>query len=77
MWPSADATDALVPEDLLARLIAWQRAFDDDVHRDTGRTSTMAETRWAAEAAVLEADLRVALAGKVDLVVDLWPLHSG
>jgi len=37
----------------------------------------MAETRWAAEAAVLEADLRVALAGKVDLVVDLWPLHSG
>jgi len=77
LWPTSDETDSLVPEALLAKLIAWQEEFDDNFRWDTGWQSNEAKLQWAAEADILEADLRVALAGKADLVVDLWPLQSG
>jgi hypothetical protein len=75
LWPLSDATDALVPESLLARLVAWQQDFDSNFRWDSGWQSNEAKFRWAAEAAVLEADLRVALEGTAELTVDLWPLE--
>ena len=74
LWPLSDATDALVPESLLARLVAWQEYFDANFRWDSGWQSDEAKSRWAAEAAILETDLRGALAGKAELTVDLWPL---
>jgi hypothetical protein len=74
LWPSSDATDALVPRALLARLIAWQRHFDSNFRWNAGWTSEEAKTRWAEEAAVLEVEVRKALEGKAELTVDLWPL---
>ena len=74
LWPSSDATDALVPKELLARLIMWQRDFDGNYHWESGWTSEEAKARWAGQAAELEADLRVALDGRAELTVDLWPL---
>jgi hypothetical protein len=74
LWPSSDATDALVPKELLGRLIRWQRDFDSNFRWDTGWQSEEAKARWAAQAADLEADLRVALEGRAELTVDLWPL---
>ena len=76
LWPSSDATHALVTESLLARLVAWQEEFDANFRWDSGWQSNKAKFRWAAEAAVLEADLRKALAGKAELTVDLWPLEA-
>ena len=74
LFPQSDFTDALVPEELLARLIRWQKEFDENFHWDHGWQSTEVRDRWAAEAVPLEAALRMALEGKADLVVDLWPL---
>ena len=77
LWPNGDATDSLVPADLLAKLIAWQAFFDSNFEWDTGWCSDDAKSRWAEEAVGLEAEPREALAGKVEVVVDLWPLKSG
>ena len=76
LWPLSDAPDALGPEALLARLVAWQQDFDANFRWDSGWQSNEAKARWAAEAAVLVGDLRMALAGKAELVVDLWPLNA-
>jgi hypothetical protein len=74
LFPQSDDTDALVPEDLLAKLMRWQSEFDKNFHYEMGWKSTEVRDRWAAEAVPLEAELREALKGKADLVVDLWPL---
>jgi hypothetical protein len=74
LFPQSDDTDALVPEDLLAKLIRWQSEFSENYHYETGWKSTEVRDRWAAEAIPLGAELRKALNGKADLVVDLWPL---
>jgi hypothetical protein len=74
LFPQSDDTVVLVPEDLLAKLIRWQREFDQNYHWETGWRSEVIRDRWAAEAVPLEAALREALEGKADLVVDLWPL---
>jgi hypothetical protein len=74
LFPQSDDTDALIPEDLLAKLIRWQSEFDENFHYEKGWKSTEVRDRWAAEAVPLEAALRETLKGKADLVVDLWPL---
>ncbi len=74
LWTSSDAADAMVPEELLARLVRWQQDFDSGYHWETGWKSDEAKARWAGQAADLEADLRVALNGRAELTVDLWPL---
>ena len=76
LWPSSDATDALVPEPLLSRLVAWQKDFDTNFRWNTGWESEEAKSRWANEAVTLEAELREALRGKAELTVDLWPLEG-
>lgn len=76
LWPLSDATDALVPKPLLARLIAWQQDFDANFRWNSGWQSQEARTRWANEAETLEAELREALRGKAELTVDLWPLEG-
>jgi hypothetical protein len=74
LWPSSDATDALVPPDLIERLLAWQSDFDGSFHPEREWLSHEAKERWATSSAELEAELREALSGKAELVVDLWPL---
>jgi hypothetical protein len=74
LWPLGDATDNLVPPALLEKLMAWQALFDNNCHHKTGWLSEDAKSRWAEEAVGLEAELRAALAGKAEVVVDLWPL---
>jgi hypothetical protein len=75
LFPLSPDTDSLLPEPLRTRLMAWQKDFDLNFRWDTGWRSEEARTRWAAEAVPLEAELREALEGKADLVVDLWPLN--
>jgi hypothetical protein len=75
LWPLSDATDAMVPEALLVKLVAWQEEFDSNFGWEMGWRSDEAKARWAEEAVGLEAELREALAGKAELVVDLWPLR--
>jgi hypothetical protein len=77
LWPSSDTTDAMVPEALLVKLIAWQQEFDSEFGWQMGWVSDEAKAKWANEAVELEQDLREALAGKAELVVDLWPLKEG
>lgn len=76
LWPSSDATDALVSEELRTRLVGWQLEFDSNYHWTTGWMSEEAKARWARQAAELEADLRVALGDGTQLTVDLWPLET-
>jgi len=59
-----------------AKLISWQADFDANFHWETGWRSEQAKARWAAKAVVLEAELRAALAGKVEVAVNLWPLKK-
>lgn len=73
LWPLSDATDALVPPALLVNLIAWQEEFDSNFGWEKGWSSDEAKSKWAEEAVKLEAELREALAGIAELVVDLWP----
>ncbi len=56
-------------------MIAWQKEFDSNFHWDTGWSSEETKGKWADEAVHLEAELREALAGKAELIVDLWPLY--
>lgn len=66
--------DAMVPPALLAELVAWQQDFDENFHWEKGWRSVAARDRWASDAHRLEAQVRRALAGKAELIVDLWPL---
>ena len=75
LWPSSDDTDALVPEPLLVKLKKWQRDFASNYRYEGGWVSDEARIRWATQAGELEAELRAVLAGKAELVVDLWPLR--
>jgi hypothetical protein len=77
LWPQSDTTDAMVPEALLVKLIAWQQEFDSNFRWEMGWISDEAKAEWAKEAVELEAELRDALAGMAELVVDLWPLREG
>jgi hypothetical protein len=62
------------PPELLDRLAAWQRDFDDNYHYRAGWRSATARDRWAHHAPRLAADVRAALGTRAELVVDLWPL---
>jgi len=64
------------PPELLDRLAAWQRYFDDNYHYRTGWQSAAARDRWAYQATDLAADLRAALGTRAELVVDLWPVDE-
>ena len=77
LWPSSDYTDALVPTELLPRLIAWQDQFIENLDADRGWRSEEVMDQWAAEGCKLAAELETALKGKAELVVDLWPLRRG
>lgn len=62
------------PPELLDRLAAWQRDFDDNYHYRKGWQSAAVRDRWASQAKDLAADVRAALGTRAELVVDLWPL---
>jgi hypothetical protein len=74
LFPQSDFTVALVPEELMSKLMRWHEVFEENFHWENGWRSPEVRDRWAADAVPLEAELRLALAGKADLVVDLWPL---
>jgi hypothetical protein len=81
IWSEEDAgqiswrTTNFSPE-LLDRLADWQSEFDENYHWEKGWTSEHALIQWAHEATDLIADLRIALGGQAELVVDLWPLKG-
>jgi hypothetical protein len=76
LWPDSDYTDALIPPELLTRLVAWSDEFNDKYQYERGWRSEEARDHWAAEAADLVVELQSALEGKAELEVDLWPLRS-
>ena len=73
LWPLSVGTNDLVPESLLAELIAWQEDFNANFW-DTGWRSEEAKIRWSDASVSLVEQVREALAGKAELIVDLWPL---
>lgn len=77
LWPQADKTDDLVSEALKSKLKAWQATFDTNFSWQTGWDSEDVKVAWAEDAKILEAELRVELAGIVEVEVDLWPLNPG
>jgi len=64
------------PPQLLDRLAAWQRDFDDNYHHQTGWRSAAIRDRWAHQAAGLAADVQAALGTRAELIVDLWPIDE-
>jgi hypothetical protein len=64
------------PPQLLDRLAAWQRDFDDNYHYQTGWRSAATRDRWAHHAQRLAADVRATLGTRAELVVDLWPIYE-
>lgn len=63
------------PPELLDRLAAWQREFDDSYDDQSGWRSAEARDRWAHDAESLAADLQAELGTRARLDVDLWPLR--
>ena len=59
--------------DLLERLVAWQREFDQNFHYKKGWSSSSVRERWVATAAQLQEDLLAAVKGQVDVRMNLWP----
>jgi hypothetical protein len=76
LWPNSQAVVALVPAPLLEKLVAWQADFDSNFGWQDGWHSEEARDRWAEVATVLESELRIVLAGKAELIVDLWPINN-
>lgn len=79
LWPQSDATDELVPEPLLHKLVAWQEIFNlnykwSDKSQPEGWLSEGARIQWEEAAPVLVSELTVALTGNARLIVDLWPI---
>jgi hypothetical protein len=62
--------------ELLDRLAAWQREFDDNFHWERGWRSAEIGDRWASQAEELAADARAELGNRAGLIVRLWPLEK-
>jgi hypothetical protein len=77
LWPSSDYTEALVPAELLPRLVAWQDQFIENFDVDRGWRSEEVMEQWAAEGYKLAAELESAMRGQAELKVDFWPLRRG
>ncbi len=60
LWPQADETDALVPEDLLHRLMAWQTDWETHFHYERGWDSEDSEARWRRDGSALATEVRSA-----------------
>jgi hypothetical protein len=76
VFPRSDDTDALIPEALLAKLIAWNLYLNQNCHWESGWKSQDAKDKWIGEVPSLVAQLTAALAGKAELVIDLWPENT-
>lgn len=74
LWPLGTETEALVPEPLHSRMVAWQRSFDMHFHWERGWDTEDAKRSWGLEGAQIARELRDALEGVAELTVDLWPL---
>jgi len=64
------------PPELLDRLAAWQRDFDDNFHYEAGWRSAAIRDRWAHQVIGLAADVQAALGTRAELAVDLWPIDE-
>ena len=65
------------PPELLDRLAAWQREFDDNFYPwESGWRSAAIRDRWAHQATDLAAEVRAALGARAELIVDLWPVDE-
>ena len=76
VFPQSDDTGALIPEDLSTRLTTWNDFFNVNYHYEKGWQSEKAKVDWSEDAVPLVAELKGALEGKAELVVDLWPVQS-
>ena len=74
LFPQSRFTESLVPVELLEKLKAWQADFEEHFSPRHGWLSAQAKERWTTTAHALEPELRAALTGKAEIVVDLWPL---
>lgn len=72
-----EVSSAHVPDSLMLKLKAWQSTFESHFDPETGWDSDLVKDRWATEAVALEAELRGAAVGEVEVEVDLWPLNPG
>jgi hypothetical protein len=64
------------PPELLDRLVAWQREFDDNYDHQAGWRSAATRDRWTHDAKHLATDVQAELGIRTQLVVDLWPLKA-
>jgi hypothetical protein len=70
LWPQADETDALVPDDLLHKLISWQAYWESHHSWDRGWDSEDSMARWRKEGSALAAEVKDALPRPWKLKVD-------
>jgi hypothetical protein len=61
LWPQADETDALIPEELLRKLTAWQAYWETHHAFERGWDSEESRTQWREEGRVLASEVRKAL----------------
>lgn len=76
LWPQSDKVETLIPLWLLEKLKNWQDDFQSNFNSDLKWRSDKAKVRWTRTAAALETELQVALLGKAEFFVDLWPIRN-
>ena len=70
LWPQADETDALIPEALLPKLIAWQAEWSVHVHYENGWDSEDVKSQWERDGAKLASEIREVLPRRMKLKTD-------
>ncbi len=68
LWPSSDKTDAMVPKELLTRLIGWQQEFESNFHWETG---------WQSDVPVDDGPRRRTLDADQEILDTCRELQSG
>ena len=76
LWPQDNEIDAFVSEGLMEKLMAWQHLFAANFGPSGWRSQDVRE-KWLEQAAALESELRMEVAGHVEVEVDLWPTNPG
>lgn len=71
LWPKTFDVESLVPDDLLAKLIAWQDYFEANCHPFTGWDSGEARLHFRERGLALVAELKEALGDRAEVVADL------
>jgi putative acetyltransferase len=71
LFPQQSFIESLVPDDLMARLKAWQADFEENFHWEKGWLSAELHMRWMETGGALLPEVRRAFSGIAEITCDM------